>query len=216
MAPPLWCHSRDCEARPRRRHNSLAVSHPDAALLPGPIHSSRTADETRSPSTARFKLQGRLVDATPNEPFVCQRHSTFCVPLASWVVGHSSTPVVVAIDLPGVESERESSLRNKRPGLSGRPPCKGVAIGDRHELKRILKSARSRCARTHQIVSNFICLPIAGTPKVSKPVRPRLLTALGILRKRAQAATRSSDPPRVCRSVFDAPTPQRRRVPQIN
>ena len=24
---------------------------------------------------------------------------------------------------------RRSSLRNKRPGLSGRPPCKGVAIG---------------------------------------------------------------------------------------
>jgi len=180
VAPPLWCHSRDCEARPRRRHNSPAVRHPDAALLPGPIHSSRTADETRSPSTARFKLQGRRVDATSNEPFVCQRHGTFCAPLASWVVGHSSTPVVVAIDLPGAERERESSLRNKRPGLSGRPPCKGVAIGDRHEPKRVLKSARSRCARTHRIVSNFICLPIAGTPKVSKPVSPRLLTALGI------------------------------------
>ena len=31
--------------------------------------------------------------------------------------------------LGGAEDATEGSLRNKRPGLSGRPPCKGVAMG---------------------------------------------------------------------------------------
>ena len=30
----------------------------------------------------------------------------------------------------------DSSLRNKRPDLSGRPPCKGVAIGDARRGRR--------------------------------------------------------------------------------
>ena len=52
-----------------------------------------------------------------------------------WVCGGDTDPRHLPISASFINRkqsktvENSSSLRNKRPGLSGRPPCKGVAIG---------------------------------------------------------------------------------------
>ena len=69
------------------------------------------------------------------QPFL-EKLSDICVPLPGLVCMFNLLPLATArligaepLPSSALRHSTSSSLRNKRPDLSGRPPCKGVAIG---------------------------------------------------------------------------------------
>ena len=54
-----------------------------------------------------------------------------------------------------LQGTQMGSLRNKRPDLSGRPPCKGVAIGVARDLMvRLMQTERLKSPQKSLIVEN--------------------------------------------------------------